>query len=122
MVAAAAQKMTHDTFVIGDRTISIDHTSSYDYWRGRTLCIFSVKSGATETMYYRYFENQDEPLAVAVAVISRAPFSLPMREDFGGGASSLMPRRIVELDGYDRVQLQWMRPGPDGKLVPRGSV
>lgn len=63
-----------------------------------------------------------KPLAVAVAVISRAPFSLPMREDFGGGASSLMPHRIVELDGYDRVKLQWMRPGPDGKLVPRGSV
>jgi hypothetical protein len=33
--------------------------------------------------------------------------------------SSPVPQPIDELSHHVRTRLQWMKPGPDGKLVPR---
>ena len=46
----------------------------------------------------------------------------PIRETFLEAAiREIFKRRPLPrlLTHYDRVKLRWMKPGPDGKLVPR---
>jgi len=32
---------------------------------------------------------------------------------------SSLPEKIETLGHYERTRLKWMKPGPDGKLIPR---
>lgn len=45
-------------------------------------------------------------------------YSRPKKVDASVAAAFGRKLRPI-LTGYERVQLRWMKPGPDGKLVPR---
>jgi hypothetical protein len=47
--------------------------------------------------------SKPKPMAVAVAFAMEAA----------------APKKIEEIDHYDRFRLQWMRRRPDGQMVPR---
>jgi hypothetical protein len=58
-------------------------------------------------------EFVEEPIYEVVGVPKAVASSLAVA--FGRKPSPT----IVDITGYERVRLRWMKPGPDGKLVPK---
>ena len=76
----------------------------------RFTSIASVGQKFLDKPLYRTLIAMQRPrrlsAAVAIACGNQVPPVLPEKREF---------------IGWERTHLRWMKPGPDGKLVPRGS-
>ena len=54
----------------------------------------------------------DEPIYTETKPV---PLAYELASAFGRPMDPL----IRNLDGHNRVRLRWMKPGPDGKLIPK---